>query len=149
MTIGYFFGGGLIKPISDQELSQISSVNSELIDKATDYENMINYKNRIDSVLVLKKNEKFKEKLKNAESYNLLLRKGDKKFRTVLDNKNTLDIIYVRYGKWFSRVIVDKKTHDAYRYSLDYGNYFYNLHGYKRGDKEKPKRISRGVKKIK
>ena len=56
MTIGYFFGGGLIKPISDQELSQISSVNSELIDKATDYENMINYKNRIDSVLVSKKN---------------------------------------------------------------------------------------------
>ena len=39
MTIGYFFGGGLIKPISDQELSQMSSVNSELIDKATDYSN--------------------------------------------------------------------------------------------------------------
>ena len=55
MTTGYFFGGGLIKPISDQELLQISSVNSELIDKATDYENMINYKNRIDSVLVSKK----------------------------------------------------------------------------------------------
>ena len=31
MTIGYFFSGGLIKPISDQELSQMSSVNSELI----------------------------------------------------------------------------------------------------------------------
>ena len=39
MTIGYFFGGGLIKPISNQELSQMSSVNSELIDKATDYSN--------------------------------------------------------------------------------------------------------------
>ena len=59
-TIGYFFGGGLIKPISDQELSQISSVNSELIDKVTDYENMINYKNRIDSVLVSKKIESSK-----------------------------------------------------------------------------------------
>jgi len=60
MTIGYYFGEGLIKPISDQELLQISSVNSELIDKVTDYENMINYKNRIDSVLVSKKIESSK-----------------------------------------------------------------------------------------